>query len=103
MIKRFVKMTFKPEHVEDFKAIFNSKKELIAAVKGCSHVELLQDISDKTIFFTYSLWEDSSYLEAYRHSALFKDVWANTKILFNAKPEAWSVGVINSNYQNELS
>ena len=93
MIKRLVKMTFKQEHTEDFKAIFNSKKALIAAVEGCSHVELLQDIDNATIFFTYSLWDDLKYLEAYRHSDLFRDVWAQTKILFDAKPEAWSLSI----------
>lgn len=93
MIKRLVKMTFKVEHIEAFKALFNSKKELIAAVEGCSHVELLQDTDNETVFFTYSLWDDPKYLEAYRNSELFKGVWAKTKVLFDAKPEAWSVKV----------
>ena len=95
MIKRLVKMTFRPESVEEFKALFNSKKELIAAMEGCSHVELLQDADNKTIFFTYSLWEDPKYLEAYRNSALFKEVWAKTKALFDAKPEAWSTETVS--------
>jgi quinol monooxygenase YgiN len=55
MIKRFVKMTFKPEHIQEFKTIFNSNKALIAAVEGCSHVEVLQDVNNPCIFFTYSL------------------------------------------------
>ena len=91
MIKRFVKMTFKSECVEEFKIIFNSSKKYIAAMEGCSHVELLQDITNQTIFFTYSIWENSSYLEAYRKSELFINVWSKTKVLFADKPEAWSV------------
>jgi len=91
MIKRFVKMTFKSECVEEFKIIFNSSKKHIAAIEGCSHVELLQDINNPTIFFTYSIWENSSFLEAYRNSELFKNVWSKTKVLFADKPEAWSV------------
>ncbi len=94
MIKRLVKMTFKPEHIQDFIALFNSKKEFIAAFEGCTHVELLQDVTNDTVFFTYSLWENPDYLESYRNSDLFKSVWANTKVLFNDKPEAWSVKVI---------
>lgn len=86
-------MTFKVENIEAFKTLFNSKKELIAAVEGCSHVELLQDTDNETIFFTYSLWDDPNYLEAYRNSELFKDVWAKTKVLFDAKPEAWSLSI----------
>lgn len=88
-------MTFKPEFVEDFKALFNSTKELIAAMPGCSHVELLQDADKPTTFFTYSLWENPSYLEAYRNSELFKGVWARTKVLFDAKPEAWSTETVS--------
>jgi quinol monooxygenase YgiN len=91
MIKRFVKMTFKPENIERFKDIFKASKDLIAAMEGCSHVELLQDINNPAIFFTFSIWDDPKYLEAYRKSDLFEGVWAKTKILFDAKPEAWSV------------
>ena len=91
MIKRLVKMTFKPELTSEFVSLFNSKRELIAAVEGCTHVELLQDATNPNIFFTYSLWENESYIEAYRHSELFKSVWAKTKILFDDKPEAWSL------------
>lgn len=91
MIKRFVKMTFKPEHVEEFKSIFESKKELIAAVSGCSFVELLQDVDNPCVFFTYSIWDNTDSIENYRHSELFKEVWAKTKVLFGDKPEAWSL------------
>ncbi|MFO0323002.1 MAG: putative quinol monooxygenase [Bacteroidota bacterium] len=84
-------MTFKPESIEEFLVLFNSKKELIAAVEGCIFVELLQDINNPTIFFTFSLWHNESYIEAYRHSDLFKEVWNKTKILFGDKPEAWSL------------
>ena len=91
MIKRFVKMTFKSDSIERFKDIFNASKDLIAAMEGCNHVELLQDINNPNVFFTFSIWEDPTYLEAYRQSELFEGVWAKTKILFDAKPEAWSV------------
>jgi heme-degrading monooxygenase HmoA len=91
MIKRFVKMTFKPENIETFKNIFESSKNLIAAMDGCRHVELLQDINNPSVFFTLSMWDDPQDLEAYRQSELFIGVWSKTKILFDAKPEAWSV------------
>lgn len=93
MIKRFVKMTFKPENIERFKDIFKASKDLISAMEGCQHVELLQDINNPCVFFTLSIWDDSKYLEAYRQSELFEGIWAKTKILFDAKPEAWSVKV----------
>lgn len=91
MIKRFVKMTFKPEHVEDFKTLFHNTKEFIAAAEGCKHLELLQDSENECIFFTFSLWDDVSFLEQYRNSDLFLSVWAKTKVMFADKPHAWSL------------
>lgn len=91
MIKRFVKMTFKSDSVERFKDIFHSSKSLIAAMDGCRHVELLQDINNPCIFFTLSIWDSPEHLESYRKSELFEGVWAKTKILFDDKPQAWSL------------
>ncbi len=90
MIKRIVKMSFHPDKVEDFKAIFKTNWKLIAGFKGCSHVELLQDKIHLNIFFTYSIWENENDLNAYRDSELFEKVWSSTKVLFNDKPQAWS-------------
>ena len=91
MIIRIVKMTFHPGKVDEFENIFNSSKHLIRNFEGCSHLELLNDINRPDIFFTYSYWESEEHLDAYRHSALFESVWAKTKVLFAAAPEAWSV------------
>jgi heme-degrading monooxygenase HmoA len=93
MIKRFVKMTFLPQHIEEFKEIFNTNKHLIASFNGCSHVELLQDVNNPCVFFTYSIWENEINLNLYRESDLFNSVWSKTKTLFDAKPEAWSLQV----------
>jgi heme-degrading monooxygenase HmoA len=84
-------MTFEPETVPEFLQIFESSKHLIRHFAGCSALELLQDTTDKTIFFTYSVWESESHLNAYRNSELFISVWNKTKILFSSKAEAWSV------------
>lgn len=84
-------MSFHPDKVEDFKSIFRENWKLIAGFEGCSHVELLQDKQSGNIFFTYSIWKDESYLEKYRNSELFGKVWGRTKVLFNDKPQAWSV------------
>lgn len=91
MIKRIVKLTFKPEKVEDFKNIFKNNWQSIKNFPGCMHVELLQDENDPSIFFTYSLWKDAMSIENYRQSELFAGVWGSTKMLFGAKPEAWTV------------
>ncbi len=91
MIKRIVKMSFKPENIETFKTIFETNWQRIKGFEGCSHVELLQDKNNPEIFFTYSLWQSEEHLNNYRNSELFNTVWSSTKALFNAKPEAWSV------------
>ena len=91
MFIRIVKLSFKPEHVEEFLANFEFSKSQIRNFEGCKKLELLGDKNQDNIFFTYSHWRSVTDLENYRNSELFKSVWAKTKILFNDKPEAWSV------------
>lgn len=91
MIVRIVKMTFQQEKINDFRDIFQSEKEKIKAFEGCHHVELLNDIHLPNVFFTRSLWESEAHLENYRNSDFFKATWGKTKMLFAAKPEAWSL------------
>ena len=94
MIKRIVKMSFELEEVEKFKAIYELNWHKIKGFEGCLHVELLQDRSSPSIFFTYSNWESENHLNNYRDSIVFKTVWASTKVLFNQKPEAWTLNVL---------
>lgn len=91
MFTRIVKMKFKADKVTHFINHFNTVKERVRNQEGCQSVLLLQDKNDATLFFTYSVWNDASDLESYRKSDFFKGVWQDTKQLFDAKPEAWSV------------
>ena len=91
MFVRIVKMSFQSEKIEEFLANFNTKKEFIRNSPGCQLLELYRDKNNSDIFFTYSYWETEQDLENYRNSDLFKGVWAQTKVLFNDKPLAWSV------------
>jgi len=91
MIIRIVKMTFEANKVAEFLKIFEGSKKLIRNMEGCKHLELLNDVKNQTVFFTYSHWENENDLNIYRNSELFKSVWSKTKILFAEKPEAWSV------------
>jgi len=95
MIIRIVKLTFKPEEIENFKVIFESVKVKIKSFDGCHKLDLLQDISDPRICFTYSYWESEKHLDAYRHSDFFGSTWKKTKKLFDDAPKAWSVQQIN--------
>lgn len=91
MLVRIVKMTFKGEAVNAFKDLFESRKQQIRAFEGCTHLELWQDRLHTNIFFTYSYWVNADALENYRTSPFFADTWQQTKQLFSARPEAWSV------------
>lgn len=91
MIIRIVQMTFKTDEVPNFLALFEERKERIRSFEGCHHLELWQGENDANVFFTYSIWDSEEHLNHYRFSELFKDTWAKTKVLFDAKPKAWSV------------
>ncbi len=90
MLIRIVRMTFQPEKVHDFLAIFDHSKDHIRYFVGCHHLELLQDADNQAIFSTYSHWESAQALENYRQSEFFRNTWAATKILFAEKPLVFS-------------
>lgn len=96
MFVRIVKMSFQYDKIEEFQANFHAVKEQIRNFEGCQFLELYRDKNNTNIFFTYSYWNTENDLENYRQSELFKTVWAKTKILFNDKPEAWSVDKVVS-------
>lgn len=91
MLIRIVRMTFQPDKVEEFRAIFIESKEKIRAREGCEYLELWQDIHQPEVFMTHSHWQTEEDLNAYRHSELFKTTWAKTKALFADKPQVFSV------------
>lgn len=96
MVTRIVKMTFKEECCEEFLAIFHKYKAHIRSAEGCTHLDLLRQAGDGAIFFTYSKWEHPDYLEKYRKSPIFAEVWPQTKALFAAPAEAWTVDTLVS-------
>jgi quinol monooxygenase YgiN len=91
MLIRIVRMTFAPEHVPAFLALFHSSEDRIRQQPGCRHLELWQDAHNPAIYCTYSHWDDAEVLDGYRTSALFGEVWPATKRLFAAPPVAFSV------------
>ena len=90
MIVRIVKMSFIKGKETEFLKIFSENKERILNFKGCSHLELLRDKNDDTIFLTYSHWNSEKELENYRNSELFEKVWNKTSLLFSEKAAAWT-------------
>lgn len=96
MLVRIVKMRFRESEIPSFLQDFEVVKEKIRHFPGCEFLELYRGEDDTNIFFTYSYWNTEQDLENYRHSDLFKKIWAETKIKFSAKPEAWSVNKLVS-------
>ena len=95
MIKRIVKLTFHSDKIHDFQTLFEGVKHQIRSFPGCEHLELWQDENDPRVFFTYSFWNSPQDLEHYRHSELFQSTWKETKVLFDDRPQAWSVKLVN--------
>lgn len=91
MFIRIVKMSFHEDKIPVFLEHFHTVKDRIRNYPGNNFLELYQDKKNPEIIFTYSVWNEESDLENYRHSDLFKEVWTYTKAFFNDKPQAWSV------------
>jgi quinol monooxygenase YgiN len=83
-------MTFRPESLADFYAVFEAAAPQIRRFDGCQHLELWEDARYPNILTTYSHWDGPEALHAYRHSDLFRSTWAETKPLFAAPTVAHS-------------
>lgn len=91
MLIRIVHMYFTQEGAKKFLKIFGENVKAIQSVPGCTHLELLSNVEDPCHFTTLSHWNSPASLEAYRNSALFKNVWGSVKPLFSGKPLAYSM------------
>lgn len=94
MLIRTVRMTFRPNRLEEFRGLFDDTSPQIRAFPGCSMLELWEDVRFPNILSTYSHWESEEALANYRRSELFETTWAKTKPLFAAPPVANSQQVI---------
>lgn len=90
MLIRLVRMTVRPDALDQFLDHFNRAAPQIRAVEGCTHLELWQNERFPNICTTYSHWTGPDALDAYRHSELFRTTWAAVKPLFAAPPAASS-------------
>lgn len=84
-------MTFEPSKLEEFLVIFQENAEKIRNFPGCEHLELLHSRDFPNILFTFSVWEKPENLDEYRASDLFIKTWKQTRKLFSAPAEAWSL------------
>ncbi len=94
MIVRTVRMTLAPERVDDFLKMFDKVSSMIRSFEGCHFLELHQNVNFPNVITTFSHWESSEHLNAYRGSELFQGTWSETKTMFANKPVAQSWIVI---------
>lgn len=90
MITRIVRLPVGPDAGKAFEKLFASIKEKIASFDGCMLVELHKDVASSD-YFTYSLWQSESHLQAYLDSSFFIDVWPNAKKMLHQRASAWSL------------
>lgn len=83
-------MTFHPDKVGDFLALFDATSPRIRAFPGCRRVDLWVDVRYTNILTTHSIWSDEAALDAYRASDLFKTTWQETRRWFAAPAVAHS-------------
>ncbi|MFY0605961.1 MAG: antibiotic biosynthesis monooxygenase [Cyclobacteriaceae bacterium] len=95
MIRRIVRMSFQEDKVNDFLKVFNKAKHHIRQMPGCSYLSLHRDNHQSHIYYTLSHWDDQAFLDNYRESELFKSTWKATKQLFNDKPQAYSLEMVD--------
>jgi quinol monooxygenase YgiN len=100
MIIRIVKLTFQEEKVNDFLSFFETIKLKVNSFSGCLGMQLVQDVKNKNIIFTYSKWESEIELNHYRDSETFGEVWPTIKPWFEAKTEAWTTKVVFNGLEN---
>ena len=94
MIVRIVKMTFDETKVDQFIAMTETLKPKIIAYDGCRYLDILQDVKQKNVLFSYSHWDSEEHLDHYRYSEFFKDTWRTLSQWFSDKPTAWSTIVV---------
>ena len=90
-VLRIVKMEFEEELVHDFDALFGKIQSDIEAMPGCERVIVMKSSGSPNTRTTLSWWAHEDDLNNYRKSALFGEVWPQTKAKFAGKPLAWSV------------
>lgn len=90
VLVRLVRMTFRPDALEAFRALFDATAPRIRATEGCLHLELWEDARFPNVLTTYSHWSSAAALAAYREGELFRTTWSATRPLFAGPPEAHS-------------
>jgi quinol monooxygenase YgiN len=87
-LTRIVHLQVASPHRAEFEAYVAQKIRIVAEQAGCLSVQWLR--AQDGSYFTYSQWENEDFLEGYRQSATFAEIWATLKAWFDAPARAWS-------------
>lgn len=90
MIVRIVELDIDPEKMALANELLREVAPKVRSMPGCSHLEILRGVHNKSRITTYSHWDAESDLNAYRDSETFITFWKSIKPLFQAKARAWS-------------
>jgi quinol monooxygenase YgiN len=91
---RIVRLQFQQEHCSAFIAAFEERRTHVIGFPGCNSLRLLNDSENPCVFYTFSCWENTAALEAYRDSEIFRSLWSCIKPWFSDKAQAWSMNPI---------
>ena len=82
-LTRIVKLSISSSKHLSFEHFFGENKNIILSFEGCKHVELLKSKGD--VYFTYSIWDNETSLNAYRNSKEFDENLVQNKNVFFRK------------------
>lgn len=91
MILRIVKMEVDPQKLEIFELFMKNLSEEKAKLDGCVHHDFFCDKNYVNLFYSYTIWENLTYLKKYKKTPLFKEVVKTLKMLCSTEPSAWTV------------
>ncbi len=94
MVQRIVRLEFDPAKVAEFKQLFADVRDKVRTFAGCRAMALYQDEESASVLYTVSDWDSADALEAYRHSELFASTWARMRVLFNGRPQAFTIKLL---------
>ena len=89
---RIVHLHVAPHHREAFEAYVGTQIKVVANQPGCLSATWLR--AHDGSYFTYSTWLREEFLEAYRQSATFAEIWPTLKAWFDAPARAWSCDLL---------
>lgn len=91
MILRIVKMEVDPHKLEIFNLFMKNLSEEKTKLEGCVHHDFFCDKKYINVYYSYTIWENVTFLKKYKKTPLFKEVVKTLKSLCMDEPYAWTV------------